>query len=305
MSNIFKNTTIQEIIAGMEAKFYNIFKRYNSTGKLCINLNYIKKDDIYYTKKIYGNYNYIIPASIIKLFSIYYFIDILEKNNLLNANISIGNEVNKKYINKNLFRVGLKKGEIYDVMYLIELALITSSADAIYALTRFIYNILFGISLNDSKFITSHADWEWMILRISQKINEYYSNSFKLNISDPTGINGEKIDIKDLEKFTKYLIENNSMILEIVSKSNINFKKRILNSNNTFLRKDKPEFNPHVRGLNSSNIKGINNMLILYKINPIENVVILVSGADTNLDTKKITNLIIKELENKLFNLKF
>ena len=46
-------------------------------------------------------------------------------------------------------------------------------------------------------------------------------------------------------------------------------------------------------------------MLILYKINPIENVVILVSGADTNLDTKKITNLIIKELENKLFNLKF
>ena len=305
MKDLFKNTTIPEIIVGMEAKFYPIFNRYNKTGKICINLNYIKKDDIYYTKKIYGNSNCIIPGNIIHLFSLYYFIDILEKNNLLNANISIGNEVNKKYINKNLFRVGLKKGEIYDIMYLIELALITSSADAIYALTRFVYNILFGISLNDSKFITSHADWEWMILRISQKINEYYSNSFKLNISDPTGINGEKINIKDLEKFTKYLIENNPMILEIVSKSNIIFKKRLLNSTNTFLVKDKPEFNPHVRGLNSSNIKGINNMLILYKINPIENVVILVSGADTNLDTKKITNLIIKELENKLFNLKF
>lgn len=305
MKDLFKNTTIPEIIVGMEAKFYPIFNRYNKTGKICINLNYIKKDDIYYTKKIYGNSNCIIPGNIIHLFSLYYFIDILEKNNLLNANISIGNEVNKKYINKNLFRIGLKKGEIYDIMYLIELALITSSADAIYALTRFVYNILFGISLNDSKFITSHADWEWMILRISQKINEYYSNSFKLNISDPTGINGEKINIKDLEKFTKYLIENNPMILEIVSKSNIIFKKRLLNSTNTFLIKDKPEFNPHVRGLNSSNIKGINNMLILYKINPIENVVILVSGADTNLDTKKITNLIIKELENKLFNLKF
>lgn len=305
MKDLFKNTTIPEIIVGMEAKFYPIFNRYNKTGKICINLNYIKKDDIYYTKKIYGNSNCIIPGNIIHLFSLYYFIDILEKNNLLNANISIGNEVNKKYINKNLFRVGLKKGEIYDIMYLIELALITSSADAIYALTRFVYNILFGISLNDSKFITSHADWEWMILRISQKINEYYSNSFKLNISDPTGINGEKINIKDLEKFTKYLIENNPIILEIVSKSNIIFKKRLLNSTNTFLVKDKPEFNPHVRGLNSSNIKGINNMLILYKINPIENVVILVSGADTNLDTKKITNLIIKELENKLFNLKF
>ena len=46
-------------------------------------------------------------------------------------------------------------------------------------------------------------------------------------------------------------------------------------------------------------------MLILYKMNPIENIVILVSGVDNNLDTKKITNLIIKELENKLFNLKF
>lgn len=302
MSNIFKNNTIPEVITGMESKFYNIFKRYDN---LCINLNYIKKNDIYDTKKIYGNSNCIIPGNIIQLFSLYYFIDIFKKNNLLNANISIGNEVNKKYMNKNLFRAGLKKGEIYDVMYLIELALITSSADAIYALTRFVYNILFGISLNDSKFITNHADWEWMILRISKKINEYYSNSFILNISDPTGINGEKIDIKDLEKFTKHLIENNSIILEIVSKSNINFKKGILNSNNTFLRKDKPKFNPHVRGLNSSNIKGINNMLILYKINPIEYVVILVSGADTNLDTKKITNLIIKELENKLFNLKF
>ena len=305
MKDLFKNTTIPEIIVGMEAKFYPIFNRYNKMGKICINLNYIKKDDIYYTKKIYGNSNFIIPGNIILLFSIYYFIDIFKKNNLFNANISIGNEVNKKYINKNLFRAGLKKGEIYDVMYLIELALITSSADAIYALTRFVYHILFGISLNDSKFITSHADWEWMTLRISKKINEYYSNSFKLNISDPTGINGEKIEIKDLEKFTKYLIENNSMILEIVSKSNINFKKGILNSNNTFLRKDKPEFNPHGRGLNSSNIKGINNMLILYKMNPIENIVILVSGADNNLDTKKITNLIIKELENKLFNLKF
>ena len=305
MNPIFKNTTVPEIIVGMESKFYNIFKRYDTIGNLSINLNYIKKYDIYHTKKIYGNLNFIIPGSIIKLFSLYYFIDILEKNNLLNANISIGNEVDKKYMNKNLFRAGLKKGEIYNVMYLIELALITSSADAIYALTRFVYNILFGISLNDSKFITNRADWEWMTLRISKKINEYYSNSFKLNISDPTGINGEKIEIKDLEKFTKYLIENNSMILEIVSKSNINFKKGILNSNNTFLRKDKPEFNPHVRGLNSSNIKGINNMLILYKMNPIENIVILVSGADNNLDTKKITNLIIKELENKLFNLKF
>ena len=305
MNPIFKNTTVPEIIVGMESKFYNIFKRYDTIGNLSINLNYIKKYDIYHTKKIYGNLNFIIPGSIIKLFSLYYFIDILEKNNLLNANISIGNEVDKKYMNKNLFRAGLKKGDIYNVMYLIELALITSSADAIYALTRFVYNILFGISLNDSKFITNRADWEWMRLRISKKINEYYSNSFKLNISDPTGINGEKIEIKDLEKFTKYLIENNSMILEIVSKSNINFKKGILNSNNTFLRKDKPEFNPHVRGLNSSNIKGINNMLILYKMNPIENIVILVSGADNNLDTKKITNLIIKELENKLFNLKF
>ncbi len=138
MKDLFKNTTIPEIIVGMEAKFYPIFNRYNKTGKICINLNYIKKDDIYYTKKIYGNSNCIIPGNIIHLFSLYYFIDILEKNNLLNANISIGNEVNKKYINKNLFRVGLKKGEIYDIMYLIELALITSSADSIYALTRFV-----------------------------------------------------------------------------------------------------------------------------------------------------------------------
>ena len=306
--NIFKNMTVEVIIEAMESKFFNIFKRYD-LGNLKIDLTYIKKPNVFYEKQIYGNSEEIVPASIVKLFTIGYFLHILKDHNLLNpsASTTVGEEINRKYINKDLFKVGLKKGEVIRIIDLIELAIIPSASDAVYVLSRFIYNILFGISLNDSSFITNFDDWEWMILRISEEINKYYFDllGIRLNFLDPTGIRREKIKITDLNTFLRYLIKNNSEILKIAAKSEINKinNKKIFRSTNAFLRKDKPEFNPHVRGLKTGTLRNWKNLLVLYKLNATEFITILVAGCDKHSATKEIVKIIISELENKLYNL--
>lgn len=305
--SIFKNIKVEEIIKSMESKFFTIFKRYDA-GNLNISLSYINKPDIFYEKQIYGNNTEIIPASIIKLFTIDYFLHVLKDHNLLNSTTSttVGEEINNKYVNKYLFKVGLKRGEKYRIIDLIDLAIIPSASDAVYVLSRFVYNILFGISLNDSSFISNFDDWEWMLLRISQEINNYYSDllGIRLNILDPTGIRREKIKINDLNKFLRYLIIRNSEILEITAKPQTSISnKKIFRTTNSFLRKDKPEFNPHVRGLKTGTLKGWKNLLILYKLNPTEFITILVCGCDKHSATKEIVKIIIAELENKLYNL--
>ena len=305
--SIFKNIKVEEIIKSMESKFFTIFKQYDA-GNLNISLSYINKPDIFYEKQIYGNNTEIIPASIIKLFTIDYFLHVLKDHNLLNSTTSttVGEEINNKYVNKYLFKVGLKRGEKYRIIDLIDLAIIPSASDAVYVLSRFVYNVLFGISLNDSSFISNFDDWEWMLLRISQEINNYYSDllGIRLNILDPTGIRREKIKINDLNKFLRYLIIRNSEILEITAKPQTSISnKKIFRTTNSFLRKDKPEFNPHVRGLKTGTLKGWKNLFLLYKLNSTEFITILVSGCDKHSDTKELSKLIISELENKLYNL--
>ncbi len=305
--SIFKNIKVEEIIKSMESKFFTIFKRYDA-GNLNISLSYINKPDIFYEKQIYGNNTEIIPANIIKLFTIDYFLHVLKDHNLLNSTTSttVGEEINNKYVNKYLFKVGLKRGEKYRIIDLIDLAIIPSASDAVYVLSRFVYNVLFGISLNDSSFISNFDDWEWMLLRISQEINNYYSDllGIRLNILDPTGIRREKIKINDLNKFLRYLIIRNSEILEITAKPQTSISnKKIFRTTNSFLRKDKPEFNPHVRGLKTGTLKGWKNLFLLYKLNSTEFITILVSGCDKHSDTKELSKLIISELENKLYNL--
>lgn len=303
--SIFKNMKVEEIIKSMESKFFTVFKRYD-LGNLNISLSYIKKPNIFYEKQVYGNSNEIVPASIIKLFAVDFFINTLKKHNLLNSTTTVGEEINKKYVNKYLFKVGLKKGEKYRIIDLIDLAIIPSASDAVYVLSRFVYSILFGVSLNDSSFISNFDDWEWMILRVSAEINKYYSDllGIRLNILDPTGIRREKIKINNLNKFLRYLIIRNSEILEITAKPQTSISnKKIFRTTNSFLRKDKPEFNPHVRGLKTGTLKGWKNLFLLYKLNSTEFITILVSGCDKHSDTKELSKLIISELENKLYNL--
>ena len=310
MNQIFKNATVPEIISGMESKFYTVFNRYNNTGNLSItlyNFNESFKNGFFY-KTIYGNSEYIVPASILKLFSVNYFLSILDSNNLLEEKIQIGNEISKKYLNKYLFRIGMKKGQIYDIRELIELGLIPSSANAIYTLSRVIYNILNKKNLNDD-CIKSKADWDNMVDFISNKVKEYYKSNFNINLSllDPTGIKRDLIQVKDIGNLVNSLINDNSKILNVVAKSQTTrINGRTWNSTNAFVRKDKPHFyHPKIIGLKTGSLDGWKNLLLLYKLKPINYIAILVAGCENHSDTKEIANLLIKELDNKLFNISF
>lgn len=309
-NTIFKNISIPEIISGMESKFYTVFNRYNNTGNLSItlyNFNESFKNGFFY-KRIYGNAEHIVPASILKLFVINFFLNIIESHNLYEKNIIVGNEVNKKYLNKHLFRVGIKKGQFYKIKELVELSLIASSSDSVYTLSRAVYNIYNNKDYN-SDWIESKDDWIEMIKFICEKIKEYYYEStlnIDLSILDPTGIKGELISTEDIAKLISFLITSKSKILDIVSKDKMSINSRVYNSTNAFVRKDKPYFyHPKIIGLKTGSLSGWKNLLLLYKLKPINYIAILVAGCENHSDTKEIANLLIKELDNKLFNISF
>ena len=310
MKDLFKNISIPEIITGMESKFYTVFNRYDKTTNLNItmyNFDENLENDFFY-KTIYGNLEYIVPASIIKLFSVNYFLSILDSNNLLEEKIQIGNEISNNYLNKYLFRIGIKKGQIYAIRELIELGLIPSSADAIYTLSRVVYNLLNNKNINDD-FIKSKDNWDNMVDFINNKIKEYYKSNFNINLSllDPTGIQREILKVQDIGTLVTFLINSNSKILNVVAKSQTSkINGRTWNSTNAFVRKDKPYFyHPKIIGLKTGSLSGWKNLLLLYKLKPINYIAILVAGCENHSDTKEIANLIIKELDNKLFNISF
>ena len=241
MNDLFKNISVPEIITGMESKFYPVFNRYNTTGNLNIALFNFTESNFFYNK-IYGNSEYIVPASILKLFSVNYFLNMLESNNLLDKQITVGDEIRKTYINPGLHRVGLKKGQSYSPLELVELSLVPSAGDAVYTLSRVVYNILKNNPWNDFSWLKSKADWIEMIQFICSKIRNYYKTSLNidLNLFDPTGIQRDLIQVKDIGSLVNFLINSNSKILNIVAKSQTSkINGRTWNSTNAFVRKDK------------------------------------------------------------------
>ena len=308
MSNIFKNTTIPEVITGMESKFYPVFNRYNSTGNLNITLfNFTESNFFYY--KIYGDSEHIVPASILKLFSINYFLNIIESNHLINEKIIIGDEVQKNFLNPKLYRIGLKKGQLYTAMELIEMAIIPSAGDAVYTLSRVVYNILKNKHWNDFSWLKNKNNWVEMITCVCSKIRDYYRTSLNLdlNLFDPTGIQRKILKIDDVGTFISMLLNTNSKILNVVSKAKTSkINGRTWNSTNAFVRKDKPYFyHPKIKGLKTGSLYGWKNLLLLYGLTPVKNIGIMVAGCENHYYSKEIANLIIKELDNKLFNISF
>ena len=311
MKDLFKNISVPEVITGMESKFYPIFNRYNTTRNLNITLfNFTESiESIFFYKNIYGDSEYIVPASIIKLFSVNYFLNIIESNDLINEKIIIGDEVNKTFLNPKLHKVGLKKGQLYTPMELIEMALIASAGDAVYTLSRVVYNILKNKHWNDFSWLKNKDYWVEMIKFVCSKIIDYYRTLLNLNLNffDPTGIQREILKLNDVGTLVNFLINDNSKILNVVAKSQTTkINGRTWNSTNAFVRKDKPYFyHPKIIGLKTSYLYGWKNLLILYRLTPVNHIAILVAGCENHSDTKEITNLIIKELDNKLFNISF
>lgn len=312
MEDLFKNISIPEIITGMESKFYTIFNRYNRTGNLNItlfNFNCNGNESIensFFYKKIYGDSEYIIPASILKLFSVNYFLNIIESNNLVDKQITVGNEV--KFLNPTIHKVDLKKGQSYNTMDLIEMSLIPSAGDAVYVLSRAAYNIFKNNHWDDSSWLRNKADWLEMLTVVCSQIRDYYRTSLNIDLTllDPTGIQREIIKVQDIGNLVNFLINSNSKILNIVAKAKTTkINGRTWNSTNAFVRRDKNFYHPKIKGLKTGSLSGWKNLFLLYQLTPTNNVGILVAGCENHSDTKEIANLIIKELDNKLFNIGF
>lgn len=309
MNELFKNISVPEVITGMESKFYPVFNRYNTTGNLNITLFNFSCESNLFHKKIYGDSEYIVPASILKLFSVNYFLYVMESNNLINEKMIIGNEIQKNFLNPTLYKVGLKKAQSYTAMELIEMALIPSSADAVYTISRVVYNILKNNHWNDDLWLKTKDDWVEMVTFICSKIKDYYKTSLKidLNLFDPTGIQRDLIKVEDIGTFVNMLINTNSKLLDVVSKAKTSkINGRTYNSTNAFVRKDKTiYYHPKIIGLKTGSLSGWKNLLILYRLTPVNHIGVLVAGCENHSDTKKITNIIVKELDNKLFNISF
>ena len=308
-NTIFKNISASEIIVGMESKFYTLFNRYNKTGNLNVILYNFSENiekNIFW-KRIYGNSKFIVPASIIKLFSINFLLNIIETHNYFDKKIIIGNEINKQYLNKYLFRVGIKKGQSFTVKDLLELSLIPSSADAVYTLSRVVYNIFHDQHINVD-WIKSKDDWIKMVRFVCNKLMFFYKSTLgiELNISDPTGIQKDLIKLSDIGVLINSLITNNSKILNVVNKDKTSIiNSRVYNSTNAFIRKDKTYYHPKIKGLKTGSLSGWKNLILLYQLTPVNYVGILIAGCENHSATKEIASFLIKELDNKLFNISF
>lgn len=294
---------INVIFKNMESKFFNLFKKFDH-GNLTVAFFHFETEEETYTKQLWGEKDYIIPASITKLFSITYFLDVFNSYNIeLNTIVKVGNEINKKFLSPSLFKVGLKKNTNLTLKDLIFLSIVPSGGDAVYVLTRVIFNLLNQKNLNN-EIISDQHDFDNMIKFISSEINTYFrSKSIFIKISDPTGINRDNLKISELGKLTNHLIKTNHYLLNLINNERtkkINIRKLEFKTTNYLMRKENIHFNPNIIGLKTGTLKDWHNLFLLYKLNESKHLGILVAGCANKNDVKTISNHLIFDLENNI-----
>ena len=157
---------INFIFQNMESKFFNLFKKFDHGNLTVAFFHFEKEEKKTNIKQIWGQKDYIVPASLTKLFSITYFLDVFNSYSIeLNTIIKVGNEINKNFLSPTLFKVGLKKNTNLTLKDLIFLSIVPSGGDAVYVLTRVIFNLLNQNNLNN-EIIDYQEDWNNMIKHI-------------------------------------------------------------------------------------------------------------------------------------------
>ena len=294
-----------EIFQNMESKFFNLFKKFDH-GNLTVALFEFKtEEEGTNIKQIWGQKDNIVPASITKLFSITYFLNVFNSYNIeLNTIITVGNEINKNFLSPTLFKIGLKKNKDLTLKDLIFLSIVPSGGDAVYVLTRVIFNLLNQNNLNN-EIVSDQHDFDNMIKFISSEINTYFrSKNILTEISDPTGINRDNLKISELGKLTNFLIKNNHYLLNLInnerSKKISNVRKLEFKTTNYLMRKENIYFNPNIIGLKTGTLRDWHNLYILYKLNTKQYISILVAGCANKNDVKTISNYLIFDLENNI-----
>ena len=158
----------------------------------------------------------LVPASIAKIYTLVYVLDIL-KDYDKNKKVKAGNEIELNSTDAS--SAGLIKGKEYTINDLISSAVIISAGDSVYTLTKIAYNIEKGLDINNDilKNNSTKEDKSKFVSDISEHITKYLEEKVKLSadtkITDPTGIlNTSKTTYKDMYILMKYIYSNRDKI---------------------------------------------------------------------------------------------
>ena len=260
----------------------------------------------------------LVPASIAKIYTLVYVLDIL-KDYDKNTKVKAGNEIELNSTDAS--SAGLIKGKEYTINDLISSAVIISAGDSVYTLTKIAYNIEKGLDINNDilKNNSTKEDKSKVVSDISEHITKYLEEKVKLSadtkITDPTGIlNTSKTTYKDMYILMKYIYTNRDKMKEIISNAEIAEMQisgeflagrgQKLTNTNPFLNKKSSWYEDGVIGLKTGTLRGWNNLFSIFKKNNGNYYGIITVGFENRKDVNILTKELIRRIKNESINSK-
>ena len=260
----------------------------------------------------------LVPASIAKIYTLVYVLDIL-KDHDKNTKVRAGNEIELNSTDAS--SAGLLKGKEYTINDLISSAVIISAGDSVYTLTKIAYNIEKGLDINNDilKNNSTKEDKSKVVSDISEHITKYLEEKVKLSadtrITDPTGIlNTSKTTYKDMYILMKYIYSNKDKMKEIISNAEtaemqisgefLTGRGQKLTYTNPFLNKKSSLYEDGVIGLKTGTLRGWNNLFSIFKKNNGNYYGIITVGFENRKDVNILTKEIIRRIKDESINSK-
>ena len=260
----------------------------------------------------------LVPASIAKIYTLVYVLDIL-KDYDKNTKVRAGNEIELNSTDAS--SAGLLKGKEYTINDLISSAVIISAGDSVYTLTKIAYNIEKGLDINNDilKNNATKEDKSKVVSDISEHITKYLEEKVKLSadtrITDPTGIlNTSKTTYKDMYILMKYIYSNRDKMKEIISNAEtaemqisgefLAGRGQKLTNTNPFLNKKSSWYEDGVIGLKTGTLRGWNNLFSIFKKNNDNYYGIITVGCENRKDVNILTKELIRRIKNESINSK-
>ena len=260
----------------------------------------------------------LVPASIAKIYTLVYVLDIL-KDYDKNKKVKAGNEIELNSTDAS--SAGLIKGKEYTINDLISSAVIISAGDSVYTLTKIAYNIEKGLDINNDilKNNSTKEEKSKIVNDISEHITKYLEEKVKLSadtrITDPTGIlNTSKTTYKDMYILMKYIYTNRDKMKEIISNAETSElqisgeflagRGQKLTNTNPFLNKKSSWYEDGVIGLKTGTLRGWNNLFSIFKKNNGNYYGIITVGFENRKDVNILTKELIRRIKNESINSK-
>ena len=260
----------------------------------------------------------LVPASIAKIYTLVYVLDIL-KDYDKNKKVKAGNEIELNSTDAS--SAGLIKGKEYTINDLISSAVIISAGDSVYTLTKIAYNIEKGLDINNDilKNNSTKEDKSKIVSDMSEHITKYLEEKVKLSadtkITDPTGIlNTSKTTYKDMYILMKYIYSNKDKMKEIISNAEtaemqisgefLTGRGQKLTNTNPFLNKKSSWYEDGVIGLKTGTLRGWNNLFSIFKKNNGNYYGIITVGFENRKDVNILTKELIRRIKDESINSK-